>query len=500
MLAGCFSVESTRKTPYYLQPPPGCVAINDTLWFDKNESTNMDWLEYLYWIARVYGEDHELYLAALPDTTVWKNFVLPEYGEPFIDLTNHYLRHPAYYDYPVVGISQQQAMAYSQWRSDRVYEMILVKYGVLVPNLFKQTPENHFTIERFQRGEFEIFHLPDPYLHYPVFRLPEPGEIEAAMIHDDSVQHHHRCVTTRCRRCNSTLRRAELADTSNIRWGNLPLLQPSREPKCEPFRQYRIMNLRDNAWEWLAQPGKTTEGDRFLPDLYRNTPDSITAGSPNAFTGFRNVATWKLFLHDTIIGEPVTDIDGNTYKTIRLANNLWMAENLRTTRLNDSTTLDLLQADVEWVAAANPAYCWNPDTMQWPQKVTGAYYNRYAMETGKLCPVGWRVPSKQDWESISDIYGGVTGGALKVTGFSWWEAPNRGATNATGFSAYPTGTRFPKWGFSHMRLDAFWWSTTRESERFYYTMALSHRKKVYQWMLSEANHGVAVRCVQNAGE
>jgi uncharacterized protein (TIGR02145 family) len=449
MLYGCYSGVLPRKAPYYLQPPPGGGAINDTLWYDRTEVTNGDWNEYLFWIARVYGKEHEVYLAALPDTTVWNQVTRSyHFGEPYFN-ESLYLRHPAYFNYPVIGISQQQALAYSQWRSDRVYEMILLKYGVLLHDRSKQTPENHFTIARFQDGAFETFNLPDGFLFYPEYRLPEPSEYSMAIHYDDSVKTamERKTNVKGCRICDKT---------TNAVYIDQDLFLPARIPSCKKHHSHRIINLTDNIAEWLATPGSTATVGSYGKTLKASVSDSVNTDTVNAWTGFRNVMTWKLFLHDSIIGDPVVDIEGNTYKTIRLGDQLWMAENLRATRLNDGTKLDLLQADDAWAVSTNPAYCWNPDTLLWPRNVTGAYYNRYAMETGKLCPVGWRVPSKQDWESISDIYGGVTGSALKVTGYSWWRAPNRGATNASGFSAYPSGMRFSAGDFTDLGFSAFW--------------------------------------------
>lgn len=304
VFAGCFSSGSVHKNPYYLHPPPGAVALNDTLWYDRTEVSNIDWLEYLYWIARVYGEDHELYLAALPDTTVWKTFVQPEYGEPLRDLTDLYLRHPAYYTYPVVGISQQQALAYSQWRSDRVYEMILVKNGVLVPDLSKETPENHFTITRFQEGAFKTFKLPDGFWYYPEYRLPEPSEYSMALHYDDSVKASMESKTfvSGRRNCIRSMNTASIG---------LDFFLPARFTSCYKYHNHRIINLSDNVAEWLATPGSTAEAGSYGNTLKASLPDSISTAAANAWTGFRNVVTWKLFLHDIITGDPVMDIFTN---------------------------------------------------------------------------------------------------------------------------------------------------------------------------------------------
>ena len=97
-----------------------------SFYMDETEVSNVDWLEYLYWIKRNFKDDAEYYYNALPDTLVWRRPL--SYNEPWV---NNYLRHPAYQDYPVVGITWEQAREYCAWRTDRVNEDLLRKGGYL---------------------------------------------------------------------------------------------------------------------------------------------------------------------------------------------------------------------------------------------------------------------------------------------------------------------------------------------------------------------------------
>ncbi len=98
--------------------PPGTAPIPENLYYDVSEIRNIDYREYLYWLGKRHGKDSREYSSALPDTTVWQSE--ENKYKPLIDL---YLRHPAYNNYPVVGVSYQQAVDYCSWRSDRVNEV-----------------------------------------------------------------------------------------------------------------------------------------------------------------------------------------------------------------------------------------------------------------------------------------------------------------------------------------------------------------------------------------
>jgi formylglycine-generating enzyme required for sulfatase activity len=128
---------------------PRRVTVS-SFYIDETEVSNIDYLEYLYWTSRVFGTDYpEVYRKALPDTLVWRDRLA--FNEPLVEL---YLRHPAYRDYPVVGINWKQASDYCAWRTDRTNEMILVEQGILDwdPD---QLNENNFNTDAYFAGQYE---------------------------------------------------------------------------------------------------------------------------------------------------------------------------------------------------------------------------------------------------------------------------------------------------------------------------------------------------------
>lgn len=121
-----------------------------TFYMDETEISNLHYREYLYWLWRVFGTDFpEVYRRALPDTFVWRRKLA--YNEP---LVKYYFRHPAFNDYPVVGVSWVQATEFCKWRTDRVNEYILIREGILEPNP-NQINEDNFNTEAYLVGQYE---------------------------------------------------------------------------------------------------------------------------------------------------------------------------------------------------------------------------------------------------------------------------------------------------------------------------------------------------------
>jgi uncharacterized protein (TIGR02145 family) len=168
------------------------------------------------------------------------------------------------------------------------------------------------------------------------------------------------------------------------------------------------------------------------------------------------------------IENKIVDIDGNEYDTIRIGKQVWMKENLRTTRLNDGTGIQLVPYGVEWELLQTPGYCWYGNNEAFfSLNHFGALYNGYAVNTGKLCPSGWHVPDHDDWDELSSYVGwDAGGGKLKESGTVNWASPNADATNETGFSALPGGYRNAYYkDYDRFRYRACFWAF-QSSESF----------------------------------
>ncbi len=180
-----------------------------------------------------------------------------------------------------------------------------------------------------------------------------------------------------------------------------------------------------------------------------------------------------------------------------------MAENLKTTRYNDGTPIPNVTDDEQWENLSIGAYCWY-DNDRNNGETYGALYNWYAVNTSKLCPQGWRVPTDNDWTALIDYLGGgeIAGGKLKATGTleagdGLWNDPNEGATNETGFFALPGGGRGRGGSFFDVVSNAAWWSATEASgASAWLRFMASYGVGVGRYELSKSG-GFSVRCLRD---
>jgi len=156
-----------------------------------------------------------------------------------------------------------------------------------------------------------------------------------------------------------------------------------------------------------------------------------------------------------------TDADGNNYPIVQIGTQVWMAENLKTTKYDDGKSIPNVTDIALWSGLSTDAYCWYNNEVNY-KNTYGALYNWYAVNTSKLAPVGWHVATDAEWTTLSNYLGGnsVSGGKLKETGINHWTAQNSGATNETGFTALPGGQRDFQGTNSFISRDADWWSST----------------------------------------
>jgi len=190
----------------------------------------------------------------------------------------------------------------------------------------------------------------------------------------------------------------------------------------------------------------------------------------------------------------VSDVDGNVYATVTIGTQVWMAENLKTTKYNDGKSIPDGNNEVTWKGLKSDAYCWFLDDSS--NKATyGAYYNWHAVNTGKLCPEGWHVPADKEWRTLTDYLGSENVAGHKMKSSSGWSRNGNGS-NESGFSAMPLGYRNTKGLFSSMGISSYWWSTTSDSVNGWYTVLFSKDGTAFKYY-GQKESGFSVRCLKN---
>ena len=201
--------------------------------------------------------------------------------------------------------------------------------------------------------------------------------------------------------------------------------------------------------------------------------------------------------------QTVTDIDGNVYHTITIGTQVWMVENLKTSRYNNGSAIPLETDNSVWINLSTPAFCWyNNDSSN--KNTYGALYNWYTVNTNKIAPQGWHVPTQEDWTILSTFLGGdsIAGGKMKSigtieNGTGLWHTPNEGATNEYGFSGYPGGLRDYDGSFQLKGYAGYWWTSTANGCFSVWSRLLS--SYIAQCISEQTGkyYGYSIRCVSD---
>ncbi len=220
-----------------------------------------------------------------------------------------------------------------------------------------------------------------------------------------------------------------------------------------------------------------------------------------------NILIYNNYIVDITKPPTVTDYDGNVYTIITIGTQEWLGENLKTTHYSDGTPIPNLTADEDWEVDSSGAYCWYDNDIGYKNPY-GALYNWYAVnnahglayfEKDGIQDEGWRIPTKDDWETLVSYLGGsdVAGGKLKETGFEHWESPNTDATNESGFTALPGGSRYFEGQFTVMGENGYYWASTEYNETFSYHYLLYNINGTIARAIYYKENGYSVRCIKD---
>jgi uncharacterized protein (TIGR02145 family) len=200
----------------------------------------------------------------------------------------------------------------------------------------------------------------------------------------------------------------------------------------------------------------------------------------------------------------IKDIDNNEYRLETIGTQVWMIDNLRTTRLNNGNKIPYEPDTIAWSNLEAPGYCYIAGDCKECTKMFGVLYNWYVVKSGHLCPTDWHVPSDDEWTILSDYLGGdsIAGGTLKTTGTfddetGFWMAPNTDATNASNFSAMPAGFRSSSGSSKYMGYYSAWWSKTGSGDVDAWYRLVYFHDGMFKRGLGNISRGLSVRCVKD---
>jgi uncharacterized protein (TIGR02145 family) len=204
----------------------------------------------------------------------------------------------------------------------------------------------------------------------------------------------------------------------------------------------------------------------------------------------------------------VTDVDGNTYRTVKIGDQWWMAENLKASKFTDGTSISVVTLDGTdslWSATNEPMYSVINDS------IFGYLYNGYVLKSDKsIAPEGWHVATDEEWQTLE-----------RSLGMAWSEVNNTGwrgsdeaekltstysigwpadvvlfGTNKSGFSALPSGCRLANGTTNEFGNTAFWWTSSAADSTAYYRYIDANETRIFRQFVP-LNYGMAIRCVKN---
>ncbi len=297
---------------------------------------------------------------------------------------------------------------------------------------------------------------------------------------------------------------------------------PETDPVFDVSPAAGITKSDINDWAAAYDWGNHAEAG-YAPVGHTHTAEEIGAATEESVDALQAQIS---SLENRLIssGMMAKDADGNYYSTVRIGNQTWMVENLRTTRLSDGTEITLVTVNIDWIGITTPGYCWYDNNPETYGGTYGAMYNWYAVSTttngGKnICPAGWHVPSVDDWDALETFmiangynYDGSTSEdklAKSLASTTWETSAETGAPGNTDFAEKRnlSGFTFLPGGFRNNTNGAFalagYYGNIWSSDEYQSDPAKGEARCIYYYMISLFSNnsakaiGLSVRCMKD---
>jgi uncharacterized protein (TIGR02145 family) len=235
----------------------------------------------------------------------------------------------------------------------------------------------------------------------------------------------------------------------------------------------------------------TTDTADMLSAYLRKT-DAIIIDLQNQVT--------LLSSYTSLLASGLVDTDGNNYPVVKIGNQIWMKENLRVSRYRNGDLISIVTDIAAWAALTTGGRTWYDNDRTTYENPYGNLYNWYAVTDNRgLCPYGWHAPTDAEWTILTTYLGGesVAGDKMKTITNAYWNDPNTGAINSSGFSALPGGYRDGVGSFNYIRSNAFFWSATESSFSYAWIRYLDSSNGNVNRTNYNKLVGASVRCLRD---
>lgn len=278
------------------------------------------------------------------------------------------------------------------------------------------------------------------------------------------------------------------------------------------YKDFQVVSKTDLKEEKTVDSKKQ---ESTAPVIPKTTSKKLKKGLILLFAGIILVLI-IVFAIDRVLAtkQSISYMSIDSYRKVTIGNQVWMAENLKTSFFNDGSPIPLVRDDAKWESLTTPGYCWYENNRKKYIDYYGALYNWFTVNTGKLCPLGWHVPSGAEWTALNKFLGDsirfresgdsvtvvpeVAGIKLKEAGNLHWAVNDTiHATDQYGFSALPGGSRFKQGTFFDFGYQGSWWSSTEDDHEDAKNVEMFSDKNGVTDIQQYKQFGMSVRCIKN---
>jgi len=268
------------------------------------------------------------------------------------------------------------------------------------------------------------------------------------------------------------------------------------------------ITARGVCWGTSPNPTVNKTNDGIGPGAFTSNITGLSDGTVYYYRAYATNSSGTTYGQEYSFITPVTDVDGNVYKTVKIGTQVWMAENLKVTKFNDNSEIANVEDNTLWSGLTSAAYCWYNNDEEYFKPLYGALYNFYAAATTNLCPTGWHVPTDAEFGTL-ELYLGVLQTEIEIWGWrgtdqgkqlkntTGWNVDENG-TNTSGFAALPGGYRFYGAGtFFQQSALGYWWTSTPNSDISGRYRRLDGNNNAINRGNVENQAGKSIRCIKN---